>query len=82
MTIASTPIVTGPTPVVTGPAPVVSRSVDLLTVPDVMERMQVSRHMVYQLIRSRRLPSVTIGRCRRIPVAALAAYLSSLTGGL
>jgi len=54
---------------------------DLLTVPDVMERMQVSRHTVYQLIRSRQLTSVTIGRSRRIPASALAAYLSALVGG-
>ena len=54
---------------------------DLLTVPDVMERMQVSRHTVYQLIRSRQLTSVTIGRSRRIPASALAAYLSALMDG-
>jgi transposase len=30
----------------------------LLTVPDVMARLQVSRHTVYQLIRSRQLASV------------------------
>jgi excisionase family DNA binding protein len=50
----------------------------LLTVPEVMTRLQVSRHGVYQLIRSRRLASVTIGRCRRIPADVLEAYLASL----
>lgn len=59
-----------------------SHGTELLTVPDVMRRLQVSRHMVYQLIRSRRLGSVKIGRCRRIPATALAAYLSSLAGGV
>jgi excisionase family DNA binding protein len=74
-------MITASTPGATGSTPAVNQSVDLLTVPDVMARMQVSRHTVYQLIRTRRLSSVTIGRCRRIPVAALTAYLSSLTGG-
>lgn len=54
-------------------------SVDLLTVDDVMARLQVGRHTVYHLIRSRRLHSVRIGRCRRIPAASLAAYLDELT---
>ncbi|HEX6968170.1 MAG TPA: helix-turn-helix domain-containing protein, partial [Micromonosporaceae bacterium] len=40
---------------------------------------QVGRHTVYHLIRSRRLHSVRIGRCRRIPAASLAAYLDELT---
>ena len=45
-------------------------SPDLLTVADVMARLQVGRHTVYDLIRSRRLLSVRIGRCRRIPAGA------------
>jgi excisionase family DNA binding protein len=53
-------------------------SPDLLTVADVMARLQVGRHTVYDLIRSRRLASVRIGRCRRIPAAALQSYLDSL----
>jgi excisionase family DNA binding protein len=44
---------------------------DLLTVADVMARLQVGRHTVYDLIRSRRLHSVRIGRCRRIPATSL-----------
>lgn len=59
-----------------------AQGTELLTVPDVMRQLQVSRHMVYQLIRSRRLGSVKIGRCRRIPATALATYLSSLAGGI
>jgi excisionase family DNA binding protein len=54
-------------------------SPDLLTVTDVMARLQIGRHTVYDLIRSRRLRSVRIGRCRRIPVIALQTYLDSLT---
>ncbi|MFJ4808990.1 helix-turn-helix domain-containing protein [Streptomyces longwoodensis] len=45
---------------------------ELLTVPDVMARLKLGRSTVYELIRSRRLPSITIGRARRIPSIALA----------
>jgi excisionase family DNA binding protein len=51
---------------------------DLLTVNDVMERLQLGRHTVYDLIRSRRLHSVQIGRCRRIPARSLEDFLNSL----
>jgi excisionase family DNA binding protein len=51
---------------------------DLLTVDDVMARLQVGKHTVYDLIRSRRLHSVRIGRCRRIPTASLQRYIDSL----
>lgn len=54
-----------------------SQDIDLLTVPQVMASMQVSRHSVYELIRSRRLASVTIGRSRRIPASAVAAFVAS-----
>jgi excisionase family DNA binding protein len=53
-------------------------STDLLTVGQVMARLQVSKHTVYHLLRTRRLRSVRIGRCRRIPTTALAAYLREL----
>jgi excisionase family DNA binding protein len=49
----------------------------LLTVAQVMARLQVGKHVVYDLIRSRRLASVRIGRCRRIPADALAAFIAS-----
>lgn len=49
---------------------------DLLTVPEVMARMRLGRSTVYDLIRSRRLPSLTIGRCRRIPARAVREYIA------
>jgi excisionase family DNA binding protein len=52
---------------------------DLLTVAQVMARLQIGRHTVYDLIRTRRLRSVLIGRCRRIPASALGEFLDSLT---
>lgn len=51
---------------------------EFLTVPEVMARLHVGRSTVYDLIRSRRLPSVTIGRARRIPVEAFREYRRSL----
>jgi excisionase family DNA binding protein len=51
---------------------------ELLTVPEVMSRLRLSRAKVYDLIRSRELETVTIGRCRRIPPAALVDYIDRL----
>ncbi|MEU9792950.1 helix-turn-helix domain-containing protein [Streptomyces sparsogenes] len=48
---------------------------ELLTVPEVMARLKLGRSTVYDLIRSRRLPSITIGRARRIPAAALRQFI-------
>ncbi|WP_265737532.1 helix-turn-helix domain-containing protein [Actinacidiphila soli] len=48
---------------------------ELLTVPEVMARLKVSRSTVYDLIRTRRLASITIGRSRRIPAQTLTTYL-------
>ena len=49
---------------------------ELLTVPDVMARLKLGRSTVYDLIRSRR-PSITIGRCRRIPARAVREYITN-----
>ncbi|MGW3247620.1 helix-turn-helix domain-containing protein [Streptomyces sp. NPDC001070] len=40
-----------------------------------MARLKLGRSTVYDLIRSRRLPSLTIGRSRRIPASALDTYI-------
>jgi len=53
-------------------------AIELLTVPEVMAALRLSRWSVYQLIRSRQLVTVKIGRCRRIPPDELAAYLARL----
>ncbi|MFI9212551.1 helix-turn-helix domain-containing protein [Streptomyces sp. NPDC053253] len=49
---------------------------ELLTVPEVMARLKLGRSMVYDLIRSRRLTSITVGRARRIPVDAVRDFIS------
>ena len=48
---------------------------ELLTVPEVMARLKISRSTVYDLIRTRQLASLTIGRARRIPANALTALV-------
>ncbi|WP_328933511.1 MULTISPECIES: helix-turn-helix domain-containing protein [unclassified Streptomyces] len=52
------------------------RDDELLTVVDVMARLKVGRSTVYDLIRTRRLRSVAIGRCRRIPASSLRDFIS------
>ncbi|MFF3323108.1 helix-turn-helix transcriptional regulator [Streptomyces sp. NPDC002889] len=47
----------------------------LLTVPEVMARLKFGRSKVYDLIRSKRLVSITEGRTRRIPEHALQDYI-------
>ncbi|MFJ3694927.1 helix-turn-helix domain-containing protein [Streptomyces sp. NPDC090052] len=48
---------------------------ELLTVPEVMARLRVGRSTVYDLIRSHRLTSITIGRSRRIPADAVRDFI-------
>ncbi|MEU3318767.1 MULTISPECIES: helix-turn-helix domain-containing protein [Streptomyces] len=48
-----------------------------LTVPEVMEALSLSRFKVYDLIRSRELPSITIGRARRIPADSLRTFMET-----
>ncbi|WP_328377399.1 helix-turn-helix domain-containing protein [Streptomyces sp. NBC_00440] len=48
---------------------------ELLTVPEVMARLRVGRSTVYDLIRSRQLSSITIGRSRRIPADAVRDFI-------
>jgi excisionase family DNA binding protein len=53
----------------------VTADAELLTVPEVMARLKISRSTVYDLIRTRQLASLTIGRARRIPKHALTALV-------
>lgn len=48
---------------------------EVLTVPEVMTALRMSRSKVYDLIRSRQLPSFTIGRSRRIAADSLRAFI-------
>jgi excisionase family DNA binding protein len=48
---------------------------ELLTVPQVMARLQLGRSTVYDLLRTHQLASITLGRARRIPAHALADFI-------
>lgn len=50
----------------------------LLTPERAAERLDISRTTVYALLASGELDSVKIGRSRRIPTEALAAYVDRL----
>jgi excisionase family DNA binding protein len=49
---------------------------ELLTVPEVMARLRLGRSTVYDLIRSHRLVSITVGRARRIPLSSLREFIA------
>ncbi|MFG2670286.1 helix-turn-helix domain-containing protein [Streptomyces sp. NPDC048445] len=51
------------------------RTLELLTVPQVMARLQLGRSAVYDLLRTGQLASITLGRARRIPNHALADFI-------
>ncbi|MEW1907225.1 helix-turn-helix domain-containing protein [Kitasatospora sp. NPDC085895] len=48
---------------------------EVLTVPEVMTALRMSRSKVYDLIRAKKLATFSEGRCRRIPAESLAAYI-------
>lgn len=51
---------------------------ELLRVDEVAARLRVSRWTVYRLMKERRLVSVKVGNCRRIPPDSVAAYIAEL----
>ena len=51
---------------------------ELLTVPEVMTRLKVSRSTLYGLIRTGELQSVKVGRSRRFPPSAVRAFVAGL----
>ncbi|WTP58900.1 helix-turn-helix domain-containing protein [Streptomyces phaeochromogenes] len=52
----------------------------LLTVPDVMVTLKVSRTKVYDLIRTHRLASIKVDGCRRIPAESVQDFVRSRLG--
>ena len=50
----------------------------LLRPAEVTERLSLSRSVVYELLLRREIESILIGRSRRIPMAALVAYIDRL----
>jgi excisionase family DNA binding protein len=50
----------------------------MLTVEEAARRLGLGRTLVYQLISSGELESVTVGRLRRVPAECLAEYIAAL----
>lgn len=50
----------------------------LLKIPEVAERLQVSRAFVYELMSAGAIPAVSIGAARRVPESALDTYITKL----
>ena len=50
----------------------------LLTVPEAMSALRLSRATIYDLIRSGELVSVKVGRSRRIPAQAVTTFVAHL----
>ena len=51
----------------------------LVTVLEAAELMSVGRTTIYQLLEEGHLPSVLIGKSRRIPISAIHQYVEQLT---
>jgi excisionase family DNA binding protein len=50
----------------------------VLTIEQAARRLGIGRTLMYSLVMSGEIESVTIGRLRRIPVECLAEYVASL----
>lgn len=50
----------------------------LLTVEEAAKRLRLGRTLVYRLIASGELESVTVGRLRRVPAECLTEYVATL----
>lgn len=48
----------------------------LLTVPQVMQRLQLGRNTVYDLINRKELRSIKVGTARRVPARSLEQYIA------
>ncbi|WP_431903119.1 helix-turn-helix domain-containing protein [Nonomuraea sp. bgisy101] len=59
-------------------APILIHSRRLYRVCDAMRLLSLSRSVIYELIRSGRLRSVTQGRTRLIPASAIDDYIALL----
>ena len=52
----------------------------LVTPEEAARRLSVGRTTIYELMSSGELRSVTIGRCRRVPVSSLSLFVNRLIG--
>ena len=49
----------------------------LLTIPEAAQRLGMGRSFVYQLVMKGTIPSIKLGRARRIPTAALEEFVAA-----
>lgn len=63
-------------PSITTPEPFGDKA--LYRIPEVIHRLNISRTVVYELIRTKRLRTVHIGRACRVPATAIADYIALL----
>ena len=61
-----------------GQAPTTPTPEDLLTMPEVAQRLKVSTYRAYELARHGKLKSVRMGKSVRVTPAALAEYITHL----
>lgn len=54
----------------------------VLTVEEAAEALGIGRTLMYELIGSGAVESVTIGRLRRVPAGALTAFVEKLRSGV
>lgn len=54
-----------------------NETLKVFTVEDLVQILGISKNSVYELLRSRKIHSVKIGRIYRIPRSALEDYLNS-----
>ena len=50
----------------------------MLTVEEAADALRLSRTKTFELLKNGSLRSVKIGRCRRVPVSALEAFIAQL----
>jgi len=58
------------------PTPMAEEEPLLLTVPQVMQRLQLGRNTVYDLINRKELRSIKVGTARRVPTRSLEQYIA------
>jgi excisionase family DNA binding protein len=58
------------------PTPTAQEEPLLLTVSQVMQRLQLGRNTVYDLINRKELRSIKVGSARRVPAKSLEQYIA------
>ena len=52
----------------------------LLTIPEVAGRLSLGRSLVYELVMKGEIPSIKVGRARRIPLKGLEQFIAARIG--